>query len=163
MSPNQTSRPSQSDSTLDRHLLRMRAVAVIALLGPVAMAVIGFVLPRSRSTLISPIGMTLLAAAAALWIVLTANGDASRRLESVKRGFAAHGEVATLLREHLIVYLVVLLRLLCVGLCGLVTAGWGNGPWVAIWFFVANALLVLMTWPTRRKSELLIARATAKG
>jgi hypothetical protein len=147
---------------VDRHLLRMRCLAALALVMPPLLAAGAFRLPRARSALISPLGMTLLAAAAAAWIVLTAGGDARRRLETVKRGFASHRELATLLREHLHVYLVVLLRLLCVSLCGVVTAGWGSGPIAAVWFFLATVVLIATTWPTRRKTELLIARASAK-
>jgi hypothetical protein len=139
----------------------MRALALSALCTVPAAAAAGFVLPRQRSAVFSPTVITLIAVVGCLWIGLTANRDAGVRLDRVKRAFAAHGDMVRLLRDHKLVYAVVLFRLECLTAVGLVVALWGRGPIIALWFFAATAAMIGLTWPSRRKTELLVARAMA--
>jgi hypothetical protein len=141
----------------------MRVAMGIALVGPALCLVASFALPRARSEILSPLGITLAAVAGALWIGFSANSDARRRLRQVKRGFAAHGELQRLLREYLVVYCLVLLRLQLMAGAGLVVARWGGGPWLSLWLHLAAVAMILLSWPTRRKIELLVARAKASA
>jgi hypothetical protein len=142
-----------------RHLGRMRAGGIaVATTLPVAAAAV-FLVPRLQHTLFGPGATTVLAAAVALWVGFTANRDARRRLERVKRAFAVHGDLERLLRDHLLVYLVVLLRLDLIACCGLLVAVWGVGRTAGLSFTLLAAILMATAWPTEHKTRLLIARA----
>lgn len=146
---------------LERHLARMRWATIATLVAIVMAAVAGFVLPRRSAALLSPLGTTLLAVAAALWLAFTVEGDARRRLDLVKRAYAATGEFGRLLRGHLGIYLVVLMRLALVAGAGVVIAVWGLGPVIALGTHLLAAALVALSWPTRHKTMLLVERAEA--
>lgn len=140
---------------------RMRIVASSVFVVLAVTAVIAFKMPRLHNDMLGPQGVTLVAAAAALWIGFTANRDARSRLERIKRAFAVHGEERRLLRDYLVVYLIVLLRLFAVAACGLAVATWGAGPGLGTAFIGLAAVLNLMAWPTVHKARLLIQRANA--
>ncbi len=144
---------------LARHLRRMRiGWSVFVLTAPVA-AVAGFLAPHLTTEIGSPLVVTGLVLAMSLWVAVTAERDARLRLELVKRAFAVHAEVPRLLRDHWVVFLVVLLRLEIIVLGGLVVAVWGVGPWIGLWLTLAGALLMARAWPTENKSQVLIERA----
>ncbi len=152
---------SLSPGQLHNHLKAMRRT-VLGFAGiMIALAVTTFFLPRMGNELLSPMGATLIGAAAALWIGFSANRDARARMDRVKRAFAVHGEINRLLRDHLLAYLVVLLRLLAVAGCGVVVAVWGAGPGLGLAFSILAAILMAMSWPTDNKTRLLIKRAQA--
>ncbi len=142
-----------------RHLSRMRIAGAVALMSIPAAAAAVFFLPPLRHSFFGPTTTTILAAAAALWIGLSANRDAHARLERVKRAYAVHGDLRRLLRDHLLVYLVVLIRLDLVALCGLVVAAWGNGSTIGLGFIALAGVMMVTTWPTEHKTWLLIERA----
>ena len=147
------------ESLLARHLRRMRLLFAIGLAAAPAAAAAALWLGAREPGAATPFTLTLVAYAAALWIGATAAHDARRRLEVAKRGYSVHGELGRLLADHRLVYLAVLLRLEVVALCGLVIAVWGLGPLPAVPVLALAAILVAQTWPTRRKTELLVARA----
>lgn len=159
-----TNEPSESPLAADdvqRHVRRMRWTTVLLLLTVPAAAIAGFLAEPRRSAFVSSSVMTLLAVVAGLWIGFTANRDAYRRLERIKRAFAAHGDERRLLRDHWLVYLAVLLRLEVIILCGVVVAVWGLGPFPAMWVVVLGGVMIGLTWPTVRKTQLLLGRARA--
>jgi hypothetical protein len=144
---------------LDRHLLRMRlTMGVFLATVPVAVIVAIFAEHR-RSAIASPLTMTLVAVAASLWIGLSANRDARDRLERTKRAFAVHGDERKLLRDHWWVYVMVLLRLEVMVLCGVMIALRGLGPGTATWLLLVAAVMIALTWPTLHKTRLLLERA----
>ena len=156
-----SSDPSLSPVQLNHHLKTMRRT-VFAFGGMmIALAIATFFLPRLGNELVSPMGATLIAAAAALWIGFNANRDARARMDRIKRAFAVHGEITRLLQDHHRAYLVVLVRLLAVAGCGIVVAVWGAGPGLGLTFFILAAILMAMSWPTDHKTRLLIKRAQA--
>ncbi len=143
------------------HLVRMR-VSGIAAFGVVAIAAAGaLVLPYRGSSVASPLVVTLVAAAASLWVGFTANSDASARLERIRRAFAVHGDERRLLRDHWLVYLTVLVRLEMMTAGGLVVALWGLGPRAGLWLLALGGLMIGLSWPTARKAQLLLGRARA--
>jgi len=146
---------------LQSHLLRMRITAVAALAVVIFAAIAAFVLPYRGSAVASPRTVTLVALAASLWIGFSANRDATGRLERIRRAFAVHGDEGRLLRDHWLVYLVVLFRLGMMVVAGLVVALWGSGPTFGIWLLILGGLMVVLTWPTTRKTQLLLGRARA--
>jgi len=146
---------------LQSHLLRMRITAVAALAVVIFAAIAAFVLPYRGSAVASPRTVTLVALAASLWIGFSANRDATGRLERIRRAFAVHGDEGRLLRDHWLVYLVVLFRLGMMVVAGLVVALWGSGPTFGIWLLILGGLTVVLTWPTTRKTQLLLGRARA--
>jgi len=146
---------------LQSHLLRMRLTAMVALAIVIVAAIAAFVLPYRGSAVASPRTVTLVALAASLWIGFSANRDATGRLERIRRAFAVHGDERRLLRDHWLVYLVVLFRLGMMVVAGLVVALWGSGPTFGIWLLVLGGLMVVRTWPTPRKIQLLLGRARA--
>jgi hypothetical protein len=146
---------------LNRHLRRMRVTTGIFLATvPAAIAVAFFALYRG-SSVASPLTVTLVAAAASLWIGFVANRDAGNRLEKIRRAFAVHGDESRLLRDHWLVYLAVLVRLEMMVVCGLIVSLWGLGPGIGVWLLVLGALMMALTWPTARKTQLLLGRARA--
>lgn len=146
---------------VDRHLLRMRLLFAAGLTAVPSAAVGALALGPREPGGATPFTLTLVVYAAALWIGLTASRDARHRLESAKRAFTAHGRLERLLTDHRLVYLAVLLRLEVTTVCGFVGAVWGLGMVAAAPVLALAALLVVQTWPTHRKTELLIARARA--
>ncbi len=150
-----------SEANLQSHLLRMRVTAVVGVVVVIASVVAAFVLPYRGSAVASPRTVTLVALAASLWIGFSANRDAANRLEKIRRAFAVHGDERRLLRDHWLVYLVVLIRLEMMAAGGLVVALWGSGPKIGIWFLILGGLMIALTWPTARKTQLLLGRARA--
>lgn len=146
---------------VERHLLRMRLLFAAGLTAVPAAAVGALVLGPREPGGATPFTLTVVVYAAALWIGLSASRDAHHRLERAKRAFAAHGRLEGLLADHRLVYLAVLLRLEVTTVCGFVGAVWGLGMVAAAPVLALAALLVVKTWPTRRKTELLVARARA--
>jgi len=151
----------RADMNLQSHLLRMRITAVAALAVVIFAAIAAFVLPYRGSAVASPRTVTLVALAAGLWIGFSANRDATGRLEKIRRAFAVHGDEGRLLRDHWLVYVVVLIRLEMMAVGGLVVALWGSGPKFGIWLLVLGGLTIALTWPTSRKTQLLLGRARA--
>lgn len=151
----------RADMYLQSHLLRMRLTAMVALAVVIVAAIAAFVLPYRGSAVASPRTVTLVALAASLWIGFSANRDATGRLERIRRAFAVHGDERRLLRDHWLVYLVVLFRLGMMVVAGLVVALWGSGPTFGIWLLVLGGLMIVRTWPTTRKTQLLLGRARA--
>ncbi len=125
------------------------------MLVPVAAAVIASWLPRGAD-IYPPATVTMAAAALGLWVAFTAQRDAKARLGQVKRGFKVHADQRRLLRGHLQVYVVVLLRLQGITAAGLATTIWGHGWNTALWFFLLTAILMVLAWPNERKTRLLI-------
>jgi len=150
-----------SRTNLQSHLLRMRVTAGVGAVVVIVSAVAAFVLPYRGSQVASPHTVTLVALAASLWVGFSANRDAARRLERIRRVFAAHGDEGRLLRDHWLVYMVVLFRLGMMLLAGLVVALWGLGPTFGVWLLILGGLMVVLTWPTTRKTQLLLGRARA--
>lgn len=153
--------PSLDPQTMHHHLRSMRrttltAFGLVALAAPAA-----FFLPRLEHALIGRTGASLLGAAAALWIGFSANRDARSRMDRIKRAFAVHDRLETLLRDHHRAYLLILARLLAVAACGVIVAIWGAGPALGSAFFGLAGILIVMTWPTEHKTRLLIRRAQA--
>lgn len=148
-------------SDLDRHLRKMRLTTGLFLVSVPAALVLSFVLPHREATAASPMTITLVAAAASLWLGFTANRDAGGRLDSIRRAFAVHKEEERLLRDHWLVYLAVLVRLEMMVLCGLIVAVWGVGPRIGVWVILLGGMMMALTWPTARKTQLLLGRARA--
>jgi hypothetical protein len=146
---------------LDAHLLRMRVTAVAGLIVVIVMAVAAFVLPYRGSAVASPRTVTLVALAASLWIGFSANRDAASRMAKIRRAFVVHGDEGRLLGDHWLVYIVILIRLEMMAIGGFVVALWGSGPVFGIWFLVLGGLMIALTWPTTRKTQLLLGRARA--
>jgi hypothetical protein len=139
----------------------MRITAVAGLAVVVLVAIAAFVLPFRGSAVASPRTVSLVALAASLWIGFSANRDATVRLERIRRAFAVHGDEGRLLRDHWLVYMVVLIRLSMMVVAGLVVALWGSGPTFGIWLLILGGLMIVLTWPTTRKTQLLLGRARA--
>jgi hypothetical protein len=150
-----------SEANLQSHFLRMRVTAVVGVVAVIVSVVAAFVLPYRGSAVASPRTVTLVALAASLWIGFSANRDAASRLENIRRAFAVHGDEGRLLRDHWLVYVVVLFRLGMMLVGGLVVALWGSGPTFGIWFLIMGGLMIGLTWPTSRKTQLLLGRARA--
>lgn len=150
---------SDQSSLVTAHLGRSRLLACLSLAVVLAAAVAGFLIPLRSSVVASPLAITLIVLVMALWFAATADRDARSRLESVRRGYAVHGEVRRLLREFLLVYLVVLLRLQAVTACGVVIAVWGNGPLAALAVHLVAAVQMARAWPSTHKTNLLLQRA----
>jgi len=146
---------------LQAHLLRMRVTAVTALVVAIALTVAAFLLPYRGSSVASPLTVTLVAAAGSLWIGFSANRDAALRMEKIRRAFVVHGNEKRLLRDHWLVYVVILIRLEMMVLGGLVVVLWGLGPIFGMWLLILGVLMLALTWPTPRKSRLLLGRARA--
>ncbi len=143
------------------HLVRMRVTAVMGMVTVIVAVVAAFVLPYRGSVVASPLTVTLVAAAACLWIGFSANRDATGRLKKIRRAFAVHGEEARLLRDHWLVYVMILVRLEMMVVGGLVVALWGAGPKTGVWLVILGGLMIALTWPTSRKTQLLLGRARA--
>ena len=152
----------QADPTLLRsHLLRMRLTTAAFLATVVAAVVLIFVVPYRGGSLASPATVTLVAVAASLWIGFSANRDADDRLQRVRRAAAVHGDDRRLLRDHWIVYILVLVRLEILVIAGVVVALWGLGAGVGVWLTLLGGLMIALTWPSLRKTQLLLGRVRA--
>ena len=149
----------RADVNLQSHLLRMRITVTAALAVVFFAAIAAFVLPYRGSAVASPRTVTLVALAASLWIGFSANRDAAGRLERIRRAFAVHGDEGRLLRDHWLVYMLILVRLGMMVVAGLVVALWGSGPTIGIWLLILGGLMIVLTWPTTRKTQLLLGRA----
>jgi len=125
---------------------------------PVA-AVACYHLPRLDPAAATPTAVTLVGLAASLWISFTAERDSRVRLDRGKRGFAVDEDLGRLLRNHWVVLMTVMLRLEILVVMGIVTAVWGLGPRVAVWFVLLAGLMMLLAWPSEHKTRLLIYRA----
>lgn len=153
---------STDNAATQNHVLRLRVVgAAFFVLQPVTFVVLLLASMRMENALLSPTQVTLVLAAAGLWLAFTADRDAKRRLAHAKHGFTVHGEEHQLLREHLLIYVLVLARLEAIAICGVLAAFWGLGPSISIWFLLLAMLLMGLAWPTPRKTQLLIERAHA--
>ena len=144
---------------LDRHLRRMRLTTGLSLVAVPAAIVAIFVVPHRGAAVASPMTVTLVAVAAALWIGFTANRDAAARIERIKRAFAVDGDEECLLRNHWLVYILVLLRLAMMVVSGVIVGLWGIGPKIGIWVVLLGGIMIALTWPSRRKTQLLLGRA----
>lgn len=151
----------RSGANLQSHLLRMRVTAVVGVVVVIVSVIAAFVLPYRGSTVASPRTVTLVALVACLWVGFSANRDATGRLERIRLAFSVHGDEGRLLRDHWLVYIVVLFRLGMMLLAGLIVALWGSGPTVGVWLVILGGLMVVLTWPTTRKTQLLLGRARA--
>jgi len=139
----------------------MRVTAVVGVVVVIVSVVAAFVLPYRGSAVASPRTVTLVALAASLWIGFSANRDATNRLERIRLAFSVHGDEGRLLRDHWFVYMIVLFRLGMMLLAGLIVALWGSGPTFGIWLLILGGLMIVLTWPTTRKTQLLLGRARA--
>jgi len=109
--------------------------------------------------MVSPMAVSLTAAAAALWVGFTANRDAQARLDRIKRAYAANGDEQRLLRDHRMVNLAVLARLEVMVIAAVVASIWG-GSSAAAWGVLALAgMMMFLSWPTADKTDMLIKRA----
>jgi hypothetical protein len=155
---------AMSSSQLARpYLTWLRALSALLLLVATAACVVVFFLPRKQSLLASPLVITLIALAMGLWFAFSAGRDARSRLDGIKHTFATTGNLKILLRDYLLVYLVVLLRLQALTLCGFLTAIWGKGPVYAVAFMVVAIVLTARAWPTQHKLRLLLDRVGIKS
>lgn len=150
-----------SSVNLQTHLRKMRITAMVALIVAIGVVFAAFMLPYRGSAVASPLTVTLVAVAGALWVGFSANRDAANRMEKIRRAFTVHGDEARLLSDHWLVYVVILVRLQIMVLGGLVVALWGLGPVFGVWVLVLGLLMIGLTWPTARKSRLLLGRARA--
>jgi len=143
---------------MDRHLRRMRLTTVLFMVTvPLAVAVVLVVEPRGGST--SPMVVSLVAAAAALWIGFSANRDAGARLGRIRRAYAVHGDPSRLLADLRLVHLVVLARLEVMVLAGVVAAVVGDSRAVAWGVLALAGLMIALAWPTADKTHMLLERA----
>lgn len=145
---------------VESHLVRMRVTTGAFLASVVVAAVLCFAIPY-RGGEVAPTSVSLVVVAAALWIGFSANRDAARRLEKVRRAAAVHGDEQRLLRDHWWVYVAVLVRLEVMVVGGVVVALWGNGPWMGLWIVLLGGLMMGLSWPTMRKTQLLLGRVRA--
>ena len=143
---------------IDRHLRIMRLTNLGVLLTTLCAVVVMLVLP-TRESVASPLAVTLIVAAAALWLGFTANRDAQTRLDRVKRAFAVHGDLRRLLRDLRLVNLAVLARLEVMVAAAVVAALWGVSSAAAWGILVLAAMMMALAWPTADKTHMLIERA----
>ena len=143
---------------LDRHLRLMRWTTV-GFLATVPVAALAMVLIPTRGSVASPLVVTLVASAAALWIGFTANRDAQARIDRTKRAFAAIGDEQRLLRDHRLINVAVLARLEAMVAAAVIASIWG-GSSAAAWGVLALAAIMMgLSWPTAEKSHILLERA----
>jgi Na+/proline symporter len=144
---------------VERHLVRMRLTMALFLATVPAAIVLALVLPRRISAVASPLVVTVVAVVAILWVGFSANRDAAARLERIRRAFAVHGDEKRLLRDHWLVFSVVLFRLEVMIIGGLVVAVWGGGPALGVLLILLGGVMITLTWPTAPKTQLLLGRA----
>jgi hypothetical protein len=143
---------------MDRHLRVMRMTTVAAL-SAVPLAASAVVLLPRREGAASPLAVTMVALAAALWLGFTANRDAQTRLDRIKRAFAAHGDPDRLLADLRLVNLAILARLEVMVAAAVVAAVWGVGSGAAWGILALAAIMMALSWPTEDKSHILLQRA----
>ena len=143
---------------IDRHLRIMRLTNVGFLLTVPAAIIVLLVLP-ARESLSSPLVVSLVAGAAALWVGFSANRDAQARVDRAKRAFAVHGDTRRLLKDHRLVNLSVLARLEVMVAAAVVAALWGVSSAAAWGILTLAALMMALAWPTAEKTHMLIQRA----
>ena len=146
---------------ISRHLQRMRVTTGLFLATVPAAIAVAFLVPYRGSSVASPLTVTLTAAVASLWIGFAANRDAGNRLEKIRRAFAVHGDESRLLRDHWLVVdqAAMMLQLLLLAIT--IVSLWGMGPGIGVWLLILGALMMGLTWPTARKTQLLLGRARA--
>lgn len=145
------------------HLKKMRVIWISFLVTvPVAVAA-GPQLPRLEPAAATPAAVTLVTLATVLWISFTAERDSRARLDRAKRAYVVHEDPDRLLRSHLWVFVMVLVRLEVIVVCGLITAVWGMGSKIALWYSLLAGLMMVLAWPTEHKVRLLLARAREAG
>jgi hypothetical protein len=150
--------PEQAE--IVRHHVRRMRLAWAALVATVPIAAgVALAAPRMATDLGSPSTVTLLALVISLWVGFTAERDSRARLDRIKRAFAVHGELVRLLRDHLTVLLIVLLRLEVIVVGGIVISIWGIGPRLGVWIVLLGGLMMALAWPSIRKTQILILRA----
>jgi hypothetical protein len=152
-------KPASTD--IAKHVLRMRLTAVGFLATVPLAAVLCCAVPHRGTAAVSPLTLTIVAVAAVGWIGFSANADARKRLERIRIAAAVHGDDARLFRDHWLVYTAILVRLEVIVLAGLVVALWGLGPAIGVWVVVLGGLMIALTWPTTRKTQLLLGRVRA--
>jgi len=143
---------------IDRHLRRMRLTTLVFLMTVPLAAAVAFFVPAGHG-IASPLAVTLITAAAALWIGFTANRDAQSRLDRIKRAFAATGDEEKLLRDHRTVNLAVLARLEVMVIAAAVAMIWGASSTAGWGILVLAAMVMGLSWPTADKTHMLIQRA----
>ncbi|MGD8439218.1 MAG: hypothetical protein PVG53_01690 [Holophagae bacterium] len=143
---------------MDRHLRLMRLTTLVFLATiPVAASIV--ILVSDRRTWAPPLAISLVAAAAALWVGFTANRDAGARIDRIKRAFAVHGDEQRLLADHRLVNLAVLARLEVMVAAAVVAGVWGSLAAVPWGLLVLATTMIVLSWPTADKSHTLLARA----
>ena len=143
------------------HLARMRVTGIVVLVVTLLVAAAAYTMPYRGSSVASPVTVALVAFAAGLWIGFSANRDAGARMKKIRRAYAVHGDEERLLRDHWLAYVAVLLRLEVMAVAGFVVSLWGTGPASGVWLLALCAIMIVLTWPTRRKTQLLLGRARA--
>ncbi len=152
------SRPEPLPGEIDRHLRLMRLTTSVFLMTiPAAAATV--LLAAHRESSASPFAVSIVAAAAALWVGFTANRDARVRIDRIKRAYAARGDAARLLADHRLVNLAVLLRLEIMVVAAVVAGIWGSVAAVPWGLLALAAVMMALSWPTSDKSHTLLARA----
>lgn len=142
-----------------RHLRRARtAWAALLATVPIA-AALSLALPRRTAEIGPPSTVTLLAIVIAAWVAFTAERDSRTRLDRIKRAFAVHGDEGALLRDHLRVLVVVMIRLEVIVVAGLAVAVWGSGARIALPMVLLAGILMALAVPTERKVAILLRRA----
>ena len=143
---------------VDRHLRFMRATT-LTFLATVPVAVVAMLVLDKRQAIAAPVAVTLVAAAAALWVGFTANRDAQGRIDRIKRRFAAKGDEGRLLRDHRMVNLAVLARLEVMVIAAVVAEVWGASSAAAWGVLALAAIMIGLSWPTAEKTHTLLERA----
>jgi len=147
-----------SSGEVDRHLRLMR-LTTIAFLLTVPVAVLVMVLVPPRQSAASPLAVSLVAAAAALWVGFTANRDAQQRIDRIRRAYAAVGDEDRLLLDHRLVNLAVLVRLEVMVIAAVVAKVWGGSAAAAWGVLALAAMMIGLSWPTAEKTHTLLERA----
>jgi len=150
--------PQLEAGEIDRHLRRMRIATVGSLCTVPLVVVIALTVPPRQGP-VSPVAVSLVAAATALWLGFTATRDAESRLQRIRRAFAVHGEPHRLLRDLRLVNLAVLARLGVMVVAAVAAAIWGSAPLVAWGILALAAAMMALTWPTAGKTHALLEHA----
>ena len=160
MDPETRETPSVTTEQIDAHLRRMRVLWMLGEILILSAAISCWFLQQRAPTILGRGGFSLLMAFVALWLGFSSSRDAKARMERIRRAFGVHGDVSRLLRDHVIAFGWILLRMLMIAVGGLLIAGWGSGPGFSILLSALAFLLALMTFPTEYKTRLLLKRAS---
>ena len=152
-----TLNPVPSD-VLERHLRLMR-LATVGFLGTIPVAAAAMVLVTPREGVAAPLAVSLVAAAAALWVGFSANNDAQARIDRIKRAYAASGSEERLLRDHRLVNIAVLARLELMVVAALVARIWGGSAATGWGVLALATVMMALSWPTAEKTVTLLDRA----